>query len=115
MDKVKLPLVVAEALNEFLADGHSHQIIMTAVIAIGAGPSSHLDETLVLKRYSAEGGFTNIMQALVNGYEVEQTPEDEVLEMYARLDFSYEPEKSIGKAIVRTLDILNIKIEGVNA
>jgi hypothetical protein len=65
--------------------------------------------------------------ALVNGYEVEQTPEDKVRERYSRAvaDMRFHREKcQIGmekyfdgytSGIFDCLDDLNIKIEGVNA
>lgn len=62
--------------------------------------------------------------ALVNGYEVEATPEDRVREYYAELQekeraaqsrgvtFSLECER---EGVINTLNLLGIKIEGVNA
>ncbi|OQV53337.1 hypothetical protein [Bacillus velezensis] len=62
--------------------------------------------------------------ALVNGYEVEGTPEDRVREYFAELQekeraaqsrgvtFSLECER---EGVINTLNLLGIKIEGVNA
>ncbi|NME91527.1 hypothetical protein [Bacillus velezensis] len=62
--------------------------------------------------------------ALVNGYEVEATPEDRVREYFAELQekqrtaqsrgvtFSLECERD---GVINTLNLLGIKIEGVNA
>ncbi|MGG1042509.1 hypothetical protein ABE153_11500 [Bacillus velezensis] len=65
-----------------------------------------------------------IADVLINGYEVEATPEDRVREYYAELQekeraaqsrgvtFSLECER---EGVINTLNLLGIKIEGVNA
>ncbi|MCY7423476.1 hypothetical protein [Bacillus amyloliquefaciens] len=67
---------------------------------------------------------TTLAAALINGYEVEATPEDRVREYYAELQekeraaqsrgvtFSLECERD---GVINTLNLLGIKIEGVNA
>lgn len=52
-----------------------------------------------------------LAQALINGYEVEMTPEDKVREYYMNGDTSYQ--EALG--IRHTLNILGINIGGVNA
>lgn len=87
------------------------------LIAIGLDVTVHFD-------------FSKLMSALINGYEVERTPEERLLEHYdLQLDFKYEALEafdgeyggvSVGEyeahinGIYRTLDILGIKIEGIN-
>ncbi len=56
--------------------------------------------------------------ALLNGYEVEKTPEEKVREYFEKLwaDYCDTNEIEIAKeTIINTLDLLGIKIEGVNA
>ncbi|WEZ21193.1 hypothetical protein P5661_06340 [Bacillus subtilis] len=56
--------------------------------------------------------------ALINGYEVEKTPEEKVREYFEKLwaDYCDTNEIEIAKeTIINTLDLLGIKIEGVNA
>ncbi|MEC1707385.1 hypothetical protein P9E09_06925 [Bacillus mojavensis] len=62
--------------------------------------------------------------ALVNGYEVEATPEDRVREYYAELQEKERTSQSRGVSFglecerdgaINTLNLLGIKIEGVNA
>ncbi|MCY9132800.1 hypothetical protein MOF07_19390 [Bacillus spizizenii] len=56
--------------------------------------------------------------ALVNGYEVEKAPEEKVREYYDKLwaDYCDTNDIEIAKeTIINTLDLLGIKIEGVNA
>ncbi|MED5047600.1 hypothetical protein P9738_13160 [Bacillus siamensis] len=67
---------------------------------------------------------TTLAAALINGYEVEATPEGRVREYYADLQekeraaqsrgviFSLECER---EGVINTLNLLGIKIEGVNA
>jgi hypothetical protein len=59
------------------------------------------------------------MQALICGYEVEQTPEDRLREYYERLDKRPLSETPPGwytaRGVCNTLDILGITIAGVNA
>ncbi|NYV67625.1 hypothetical protein HYI36_20310 [Bacillus sp. Gen3] len=67
-----------------------------------------------------------LMTALVNGYEVEKTPEEKVREYYEEIDSYRRQSKGFDSnasdefhrmcdAIRTTLDLLGIKIEGVNA
>ncbi|NRF01228.1 hypothetical protein HRF55_10530 [Bacillus subtilis] len=65
--------------------------------------------------------------ALVNGYEVEKTPEEKVREYYEKTERTRDERQSAGdiegkrfhggvmNGICNTLDLLGIKIEGVNA
>ncbi|TXK69910.1 hypothetical protein [Bacillus amyloliquefaciens] len=62
--------------------------------------------------------------ALLNGYEVEATPEDRVREYYAELQEKQRTSQSRGvtfslecerEGVINTLELLGIKIEGVNA
>ncbi|MFV9829329.1 hypothetical protein ABPD26_15110 [Bacillus velezensis] len=62
--------------------------------------------------------------ALVNEYEVEATPEDRVREYFAELQEKQRTSQSRGvtfslecerEGVINTLNLLGIKIEGVNA
>ncbi|SIR93161.1 hypothetical protein [Bacillus velezensis] len=62
--------------------------------------------------------------ALINGYEVEATPEDRVREYFAELQEKQRTSQSRGvtfslecerEGVINTLNLLGIKIEGVNA
>lgn len=73
---------------------------------------------LILKRWAfeREGGTPDLlMSALVNGYTVEQTPEEKVHEYYDSLNEQDGFESAEQDGILTTLDLLGIKIEGVNA
>ncbi|WP_400194651.1 hypothetical protein [Lysinibacillus telephonicus] len=62
-----------------------------------------------------------LAEILIKGYEVEQTPEELILDEFKhaikmineRANTEHFAGKTVG--IIRTLDFLNIKIEGVNA
>ncbi|SDM18224.1 hypothetical protein [Bacillus sp. OK048] len=54
--------------------------------------------------------------ALYVGYEIEPGPEDKILEYYHSLDTSREfsSEWQMSLAVTKTLNLLNIKIKGIN-
>ncbi|MEB3692685.1 hypothetical protein VDJ78_00515 [Bacillus amyloliquefaciens] len=67
---------------------------------------------------------TTLAAALINGYEVEATPEGRVREYYAELQEKEQAAQSRGvtfslecerEGVINTLNLLGIKIEGVNA
>jgi hypothetical protein len=72
----------------------------------------------------AKENFDLYVRAIVNGYEVETTPEESLREYYDelyRVASNDDPCRRQYKAecqadaVLKTLDILGIKIEGVNA
>lgn len=116
---------VAEAIEELRGEGMSDFNIMRHAHGAVVSPTY-----LTLKRWAFEDGGGSpdlLMQALVNGYEVEKSPEEKVREYYDRCrdnariadnnerydQAEYLNSQAIGVSI--TLDILGIKIEGVNA
>ena len=59
-------------------------------------------------------GFTDFLATLINEYEVEKTPEEKVRKYYE--SYGGSPSAMERKEAVQdTLDLLGIKIEGVNA
>lgn len=67
---------------------------------------------------------TTLAAALINGYEVEGTPEDRVREYFAELHENQRTSQSRGvtfslecemEGVINTLNLLGIKIGGVNA
>lgn len=116
MEKVVLPKEVADAItnlrNAGLTDfyiignaynGNRHDADLKLI-------TEYINENANAFDDEEEKGYMHIMKALVNGYEVKQTPEDKVKEMYQK-----STEHCFRKAIFMTLSTLNIKIEGVNA
>ncbi|VXC07410.1 conserved hypothetical protein [Bacillus sp. 349Y] len=101
MEKVTLPKDVAEAIEDYL---------------------SEYDKARLIKAHSTPGRWSadvreeinkidvmTLAAALVNGYEVEVTPEEKVKEHFDGLDLF-----SSQCAVIETLNILGIKIEGIN-
>jgi hypothetical protein len=117
MDKVVLKKDVAEAIERWLRmnDGNKDMLLRF-----------HADKG------DWEFGFQafntidlmTMASALINGYEVEKSPEDKVRE---RFDYCYKQWQTAGDApyrryyhgkvvgVQQTLDLLGIKITGVNA
>ncbi|WP_055108928.1 hypothetical protein [Paenibacillus ihumii] len=74
-EKVMLPRDVAEAIESFRDEGHDNDYIMRYLardLSNGGTPSNRL---VTLKNYSRENGG-QLIQALANGYTVEQSPEE---------------------------------------
>jgi hypothetical protein len=121
---VTLPREVAEAIEKLRRLGKDNRSIIGAANGEVFGPNSDI----VWKFASADSGnFELLLSALVNDYTVEQTPEDRLREYYSELKrsecrfFSHPhnhgcpPATNRMDAIKTTLNILGIKIEGVNA
>jgi hypothetical protein len=117
MEKVKLTKEVAEAIETLEnAEITTFGIICSLAYEIW-GHSEHASEAhKVLRKFSFgnSGGNTDVLlKALVNGYEIEMTPEEKVQQRFNHL-------KNDGKRqqmddILFVLNAYGIKIEGVNA
>ncbi len=113
-EKVKVSREVEQALNAALEeyDGDKNLVI----------ENHNYDwvfECAVLNNFDT----LEIARMLINDYEVEQTPEEEIAEVYQEAKQNFRFKKSISNAafnegicdgIITTLDLLNIKIDGVN-
>jgi hypothetical protein len=112
--RVTLPREVAEAIEEAKEQYESNT-------AIFDDARSGILETLY---YHFEYNFDELMSALVNGYEIEKSPEDKVREYYEGLietkqdlsndDYTRELAAYEASGVSKTLNLLGIKIEGVN-
>lgn len=114
MNKVKLPKEVAEAIAYLRKEGFSDYSIITS-----ADGKESICSTQFLTINNSFGQDKmhpdEFIKALVNGYEVEETPEDKVREFFIKYDESNgEYSRGSRNAVVEILDLLNIKIEGVN-
>ncbi|NRG33932.1 hypothetical protein [Niallia circulans] len=123
--KPTLPREVANAIESLRNEGRGNFMIMRQVYE-----AVFTEELLILKRYAFEGehgGTPDIlMSALINGYEVEQSPEDKLREYYADIIDMRERKRGIDPtlslyytekavSVRRTLNILGITIDGINA
>jgi hypothetical protein len=112
MSKVILPIKVAEAIDYFKSNGISNWTI--ASMADKRGVKSAGDELKVLQAYVLHYGGDKLLDALVLGYEVVKTPEEEVFEYMCELARGKNNASSIG-AVLHVLNTLDIKIAGVNS
>jgi Protein of unknown function (DUF1642). len=114
-DKVKLPREVAEAIEDLRKDHYDNRALIDEIYEGAARP--------VLQAY-AETNFDTLLNALINGYEIEKSPEEKVREYYEGLietkqdlsndDYTRELAAYEASGVSKTLDLLGIKIEGVN-
>ncbi|MBA9027586.1 hypothetical protein [Peribacillus huizhouensis] len=116
-ETITLPKDVATAVEELRKDGFNNSGIIIAIVFEEA--FEHKDLETVRSYYHSYPD--DILTALVNGYQVEKSGEEKVREYYERYaackftDGSYCDgyEDGVSAAVVRTLDLLGIKIEGV--
>lgn len=109
--KVVLPKEVAEAI-EVLQRAFNYGLY--ELIDVAHSPKDYEDKDEVyyittIDTYS-QGKYDDVISAIVNGYEVEKTPEELLRKYYESGDTSYHEAMGIRQ----TLKILGIKIEGVN-
>ncbi|MEK3887319.1 hypothetical protein [Bacillus sp. FSL K6-3431] len=129
--KVQLPREVAEAIEDVRKFYRDSEIIATVVTDDGRSAYGTRMMTLVKCIRRDDGFIDTLMSALVNGYTVEKTPEELEAEQKEKLrdyyrglyvlasnedssPYLYEIEAEM-KGIVETLDLLGVKITGVNA
>jgi deoxyadenosine/deoxycytidine kinase len=118
-DKVTLPREVAEAIEDLRKDHYDNRALIDEIYEGATRP--------VLQAY-AEANFDTLLNALVNGYEIEKSPEDKVREYFKQLSecwfrlFKEGDTNNLGvgylhrmEAVMHTLNLLGIEIPGVNA
>lgn len=124
MTKVKVTREVAEAIVDVREMYTDSQIIAAIENDRGCTAYGTLMPTLIKFSRQAEGNIDLIMRVLVNGYEIEMTPEDNIRSYYAdAIKLSQEAMYSDGKSIAigritairQTLSYLGIKYGGINA
>jgi hypothetical protein len=113
MDKVKITRKQAEVLETELKSSH-----------IQGDKSKFVKMYVNLGDDDWEQGYPltcldkdTLIRALYIGYEVEETPEDKVLKYFKSLKSGEDWETANYQnacGVVMTLDLLNIKIEGIN-
>lgn len=119
-EKVKLPREVAEALDELrLKSIYPIRVAMDIIYGDECG-----GDQVAIKQFCESDRSRRVEYiacALVNGYEVEETPEDKVKFLFQKhlenqqTSFGDTREsKTICTTIHFVLDTLNIKIDGVN-
>ena len=109
--KIVLPKEVAEAIEYYTRVCDCKTDALMDIHRMGfEGTRSEL-----ILRYF-DGNYDELMEALICGYEVEKTPEEKVREFYTEDTSEIHYEEQLRRwTIRRTLDLLGIKIAGVNA
>lgn len=123
LTKVTIPKEIAEAIEKTRRDYKSNYVILHQVRGSLVTPHH-----LTLKHWAfdirGEGSPDLLMEALVNGYEIERTPHEELREYYEvihedieRNDYGLGLYRAEGAAegVLKTLNILGITVEGINA
>jgi hypothetical protein len=120
MEKVRLPLEVAEAIEYIWEKESSNYKVAHHVFYSMRGEPDYPGK-IVYEYFN--GDMDELIKVLINGYEIEQTPED-ALRMYydhcekkkSQAVFTPEYKEYLGKilGIKMALKILGIKIEGIN-
>lgn len=112
MEKVKVTKEVAEAIEDVRKAQYTNsEIIADIVKDIGCTAYGTLITTLIKFSRQSEGNIDILMHALVNGYEVEKTPEEKVVVYYEELRREFEHDAMA--AVHSTLNLLGITIKGV--
>lgn len=109
MTKVTLPREVAEAIE--LQRGFGHEHILFDIELLSEERHSLANKSLATIYAYYRKNKRAYFSALVNGYKIAMSPEEKLREYFGDLlDFPRRRE-----VLIRTLDILGIQIEGVNA
>lgn len=127
-EKMKLPREVAEAIDTELKGKDDERLSWAIHNMVTCHAHQLTDPAIVIKEYFGDGKWMLLMRALINGYEVEQTPEDKVREYVEQLKDirdgkdSRPYERGRGAeysgridSVMTTLNLLGVKISGVNA
>jgi hypothetical protein len=115
-EKVVIPREVAEAIESERRLGAKNDGLLRLIAQ--DDPIHYERNSRLLMEFAGKNPET-YARAIINGYTVEKTPEEKVRE-YFRSHETCTPElvdRYIGicKGVVDTLNLLGIKIEGVNA
>ena len=120
-EKVTVSKEVAEAIETLRSNVGGHNLNEYGIITYLDNDAQRraYPELNVLYSYylsgSANGYPVDLMKALINGYEVEKTPEEIIKENYEELCDYDDLDRACKDSFRFVLDTLGIKIEGVNA
>jgi hypothetical protein len=106
--KIVVPSAVAEAIRHYTGLADTKTEAFTDILSMGfEGARSEI----ILRHF--DGNHDELMEALICGYEIEQTPEDRLREYYESVRGQGDYGGITCEAIETTLGILGIKISGV--
>ena len=109
--------IVSREVADFLAQSDNgvanweDDLLSQHAQAYGNGFENIKDEAKCMSEYSP----LELARLLINGYEVELTPEEYVLDMYLNCKHSHDDDDdTYARGILWTLDTLGIQIKGIN-
>jgi hypothetical protein len=106
--KITVPSTVATAIAHYVTLADTKTEALTGILSMGYEATR---SEIILRHF--EHDFDELMEALICGYVIVETPEDRVRDFYnatrhEKVNFYYQ------RAIIGTLDRLGIVIKGVN-
>ncbi|GIQ63550.1 hypothetical protein PACILC2_21180 [Paenibacillus cisolokensis] len=108
-----IPRKVASAIENLRSNGWSNGRILFCTLNDDELPKP--DEIRTIADYAQFSRFDTLLAALVNRYEVEKTAEERIRELYDTYNYPQElVSYEVAGVIRKVLDILDVKIEGVN-
>jgi hypothetical protein len=110
-EKIKVPKGVAEAIDIFVQLADSKHQAFTDILSLGY---ETIGSEIILRHFDSD--YDELMEALICGYQGEETPEEKISKYYNYLYFSGQDEYTQGTldGVLETLNLLEIKIRGVN-
>jgi len=118
-NKVKVSKEVAEAIEQLRKSQDDEKILYQASsVILEIGRFKRKDKSAIVTLH--EISPMKLARALINGYEIEQTPAEKVAEQYrnrSELFERFEHDEDLGAmiGIKFVADAYGLKIEGVNA
>jgi len=120
---VVLPRKVAEAIDQIKSTNGIEVLYDLRSLEEDAERGNYLTKD-ILHYIEFDGGLKNYFAALVNGFKVEQTPEEKLLDYYVSLLESENRLEKVGQSgsqfrqgwqsVEETLKILDITVKGIN-
>jgi DNA integrity scanning protein DisA with diadenylate cyclase activity len=118
-EKITVPANVANAIAHYVNLADSKTEAFTDILRLGYEAEK---SEIILRHFDHD--YDELMQALVCGYEVEKSPEEELREYYVDVMFRWSDTDEVSwdryyegshDAIITVLGIYGIKVAGVNA
>lgn len=112
--KVKLPKEVAEAIEKVWSSygsGYTKHMVLTNWSML---KEEHAEEYNEISSYAYSYPI-KYMSALVDGYEIEESPQEKVVRLYNTPNVAMYNPSSYKAGVMDALNALGMVIEGVNA
>lgn len=120
MSKIKVGKDIADALLHYEST-HGTSWKNTVLYDVARARAGHVSKIEAIKLDEAYSLY-DLAEILLRGHETELTPEDILLKEFKSMNGACTPKTEFGKAAIErrkgfltALDILGVKVEGVNA